>query len=132
MRRLAGLLRNLPLDGTAVWREARRHKPTGAAKAVDPPDEWWTPERDLLASILDALRVLIWQPTEDGRHGRNAPQPTRRPGVAKQPQQRSGDPAERVRRLRAMAGRSGGGDPGVGHHDEPAAAYQPEEQSPQG
>lgn len=105
MRRLAGLLRNMPLDGTAVWREARRQKPVHAAKPVAPPDEWWTPERDLLASILDALRVLIWQPTEDGRHGRNAPQPTRRPGVDRSVPRRGVDPSQKVARLLKMAGR---------------------------
>lgn len=103
LRRLGGLLRGLPLDGTAVWREARRSKPAGVAKAVDPPDEWWSAERDLLAAILDRLNVLVWQPTEDGRAGRNAPQPTRRPGATGPA--RVVDVADRKARLLKMAGR---------------------------
>lgn len=105
LRRLAGLLRGMPLDGTATWREARRRKVTHAAKPTPPPDEWWSPERDLLASILDMLRIQVWQVTEDGRQGRNAPQPTRRPGADQAAPRRAVDPAKKVERLLRMAGR---------------------------
>lgn len=104
LRRLGGLLRGLPVDGTAMWRAARRERPSGAVRVVDPPAEWWSAERDLLAAILDRLSILVWQPTEDGRHGRNPPQPTRRPAVDARAPKR-GDSGVRVAKLLRMAGR---------------------------
>lgn len=47
----------------------------------DPEDRFWTPDRQLMATIADRLAVLIWQPTENGRKGRNPPKPIPRPGV---------------------------------------------------
>ena len=119
LRRLAALLRNMPLDGTAVWRQVRRETPATTRKATSPPDEWWSPERDLMASILDTLNILAWQRTKDGHEGRNPPPPTRRPGAVAAP--RKGDPTKRVATLLAMAGRSGEGadDPGGEHPDDP-------------
>lgn len=63
-----------------MWRAARRNIQKGA-KPTPPPDDFWTPDRDLLATIIDELAVLAWQPTKDGAKGRNAPKPIRRPGV---------------------------------------------------
>lgn len=83
-RELASMIRNLPGDGTALWRSHRRamkDSPT-PVKAVDPPADYWTPERMLLAGIDDNLRVLAWQNTADGHKGRNYPAPIPRPGVA--------------------------------------------------
>lgn len=82
-RQLAALIRNLPGDGTAVWRSHRRAIKDGAepVKVVEPPADYWTPDRMLLAGIDDTLRVLAWQNTADGRKGRNYPTPIPRPGV---------------------------------------------------
>lgn len=77
---LGVLIAGLPGDGTALWRAGRRDMPKNA-KTSAPPDEFWTAERDLLATIVDQLAILIWQPTKDGSKGRNAPKPIRRPGV---------------------------------------------------
>lgn len=41
---------------------------------------WGLPEQ-LLAGIFDALRTLVWLNSEDGRTGRNRPEPLPRPGV---------------------------------------------------
>lgn len=48
---------------------------------ADPEALLWTPDRQLLAAIADRLSILVWQPTEDGRRGRNQPKPIPRPGV---------------------------------------------------
>lgn len=63
-----------------MWREARRN-PKPGGRPADPPADWWTPERDLQATIIDLLRILIWQPSSDGHKGINPPKPLRRPGV---------------------------------------------------
>jgi hypothetical protein len=103
-RRFRDLMASMPSDGTAMWRKGRRQKPTKGTKALPPPDDWWTAERDLLAGIIDHLAVLAWQRTEDGSKGRNLPKPIPRPGVngARKPP-RVGDP---IARLEAMSGRS--------------------------
>jgi len=48
---------------------------------IDPEKLLWTPDRQLMASIVDLLSVQVWQPTKDGRKGRNRPKPIYRPGV---------------------------------------------------
>lgn len=103
MRRLGALIRHLPLDGTALWRHNRRTRPPGVGKPTSPPEEWWTPERDLMAATVDGLRVLAWQQTKAGHEGRDMPAPLRRPGQTTVPRMA---PQEAMRRLAQMAGRS--------------------------
>lgn len=50
---------------------------------MHPEDAGWTLTNMLLATIADVLRWLQWAKTENGRKGRNAPQPIPRPGVAR-------------------------------------------------
>lgn len=119
LRRLRDLLTAMPLTGTALWRKRRREPVEGGKRPVDPPADWWTPDLDLLASVVDALHVLAWQNTEDARHGRNAPKPIPRPGVGpRRKQQPAGDV---IARLEAMSGRSlraPRGDAGADEHDQ--------------
>jgi hypothetical protein len=49
--------------------------------AVYPDRAGWDRKVDLQASTVDMLRILAWQPTADGRKGRNVPQQIPRPGV---------------------------------------------------
>lgn len=77
LRRLRGLVANLPLDGTALWRAMRRACKPGAGKAAAPPDEWWTPEREFLATLIDNQALQMWQ-AGGGKGAR--PAPIRRPG----------------------------------------------------
>ena len=77
-RRLRGLVASLPLDGTALWRAQRRgYSPDVARTADAAPPEWWTPERDLLATIADRQVLQMWQ--AGGAKGQR-PQPMLRPG----------------------------------------------------
>lgn len=78
LRRLKGLIAHLPSDGTAMWRHARRN-PSPATRPADPPADWWTPERDLLASVVDSVAILTW--AMRGREGSQPPKPIKRPGV---------------------------------------------------
>lgn len=41
----------------------------------------WGLDQQLLASIFDTLRLLVWMQSEDGAEGRNRPKPLPRPGV---------------------------------------------------
>lgn len=41
----------------------------------------WGENEYLLARAVDALNVLVWQPTKDGHDGRNLPEPVWRPGT---------------------------------------------------
>lgn len=110
LRRLRGLLRGMPIDGTAVWREQRRSLGDKPGKATPPPPEWWSAERDLLVSINDGLRVLAWQRTKDAAEGRGFPKPTPRPGqVAERPA--ALPPEEARRRLALVAGRDPSASP---------------------
>jgi hypothetical protein len=43
----------------------------------------------LLASLIDATRVLVWQNSKAGREGRDYPEPIERPGIVK-PEPRKG------------------------------------------
>jgi hypothetical protein len=79
-RQLHVLVKGLPGDGTAMWRAGARLVRKGV-KGSPPPADWWTPERDLLASVIDAVSVLIWLNTEDARKGKNRPKPIPRPGI---------------------------------------------------
>lgn len=78
-RRLRGLVEHLPLDGTALWRAQRRTYDPDKVKGggFSPPPEWWTPERDLLASLVDVLNLRVWQ--AGGCKG-SRPLPVDRPG----------------------------------------------------
>ena len=111
LRELRGLVRGLPHDGTALWR-AVRDADEGQGKPKPPPASWWTPERDLIATLIDQLSIRIWQQTQDGRKGRNQPKPIERPGVSRG--RRLGKtslPQEQVRELlRARGPRREGGD----------------------
>lgn len=80
-RRFRDLMASMPGDGTAMWRKARREKPEGGKRSVEPPDDWWTPERDLLATVADGINVLAWLQTKDAQTGRNRPKPIPRPGT---------------------------------------------------
>lgn len=77
LRRLKGLVAHLPSDGTAMWRHARRNPKPGVV--ADPPADWWTPERDLLASVVDSISRLTW--ALRGKEGSAPPKPIKRPGV---------------------------------------------------
>lgn len=57
--------------------------------AVHPERATWTQETMLLAEIVDTLRILVWQNTQDARDGRNFPKPIARPGI-KIPEPRKG------------------------------------------
>jgi hypothetical protein len=126
LREFGSLLRHMPADGTAQWRHARRN-PAPGRKGVEPPDDWWTPERDLLAGIADGISVLIWLQTKDAREGRNHPKPIPRPGVRKDAPPKRLDPEAAMARLAAI-GPSGGGRVRDGregeadHHGEPDEA----------
>lgn len=62
---LADLAANLP-PGCALYRA------TGGDMA-------WSAETHMLAAVEFRLRVLAWQKTEDGKHGRNKPEPIKAP-----------------------------------------------------
>jgi uncharacterized protein DUF5361 len=102
LRQLAVYIRQMPLDGTALWRHNRRTRPEGQGKPTPPPEEWWTPERDMQAATIDALRILAWQQTEAGHKGHDMPKPIRRPGQTTVPRVA---PAVAMSRLAEMAGR---------------------------
>lgn len=58
------------------------HAPRTSAlyRATHEDAEWGLTEH-LLAGVFDVLRILVWQSTEDGHTGRNAPVPLDRPGI---------------------------------------------------
>ena len=95
-RRLRGLVANLPVDGTALWRAMRRAYKPGEGKSAPPPAEWWTPERDLLAAVLDNQALQLWQ--AGGGQG-SRPKPIRRPGS----EPRAADGVERTGRPMTVA-----------------------------
>lgn len=65
LRELSDYTANLP-PGCALWRE------TGG-------DIAWTVETHMLALVEHRLRVLAWMKSEDGKHGRNKPEPIKAP-----------------------------------------------------
>ena len=93
-RELSTLVKGLPADGTALWRESRRNMPKNAkgVKVSAPPPEFWTPQMDMLATVADELAVLIWMKTKDAAKGRNYPKPIPRPGVTNPGESRYGTP----------------------------------------
>jgi len=108
-RRLRGLLEWLPGDGTALWRKSRRDlEGSQEYKSTPPPDEYWTPERHMLADLIDIGAQLLWAKTEDARRGINRPQPIPRPGVTGE--KRYGTPMTATEVL-AILRPSPGGDP---------------------
>jgi hypothetical protein len=52
------------------------------ARAIAGPDGEWGLQEQLLAGVLDKVRVLVWQNTADGHKGLRQPPPIPRPGVA--------------------------------------------------
>lgn len=137
-RRLKGLLSALPVDGTAVWRKRRREAPAGGkSPAADLPDEWWTPERDLMASLIDIGNSLMWAKTEDARKGINRPKPLRRPGVVDADKRygTAADPATVMALLRPSSALGEGvqeREPGEGPDDPEDDAGDGEAGSPAG
>lgn len=81
LREMRSLVAHLPHDGHALWRKLR-DTPGPKPQAKAPPDSWWTPERDLMASLIDLVALNVWMKSEDGRKGRNKPKPIERPGVS--------------------------------------------------
>jgi len=84
--------------GEMSWRELRvflRYLPpeSKTARAIDPPDPdqaWWTPERHLMATLIDAVRegtfaaiVMGGDPKKTKRL--KPPKPIPRPGVGEKP-----------------------------------------------
>jgi len=129
--RILGLLiKGLPGDGTAMWRAARRNMPKDV-KASLPPDDFWTPDRDLLATIIDELAILAWQPTKDGNNGRNAPKPIRRPGVKMPGESKYGSDGISVEEFEAVWSAARDGE-SVDPHAEPDAPEDPEGDAPSG
>jgi hypothetical protein len=126
-RRFGVLLEGLPAEGTAQWRYARRN-PAPDRKPMAPPDEWWTADRDLMASLIDEVKVLIWLQTEDARNRRNYPKPIPRPGVAVEAPVKRMPPAQAAALLAAIGPSTGVGlDAGDGEHDQADGAEQPQE-----
>jgi len=128
-RQLDVLVKGLPGDGTAMWRAARRNLPKNV-KASPPPDDFWTPDRDLLATVADELAVLIWQKTKDAQQGRNAPTPIQRPGVKAAGEASYGTPMS-VEDLEARLRPRGSGEP-VDPHGEPDAPEDANGDAPSG
>lgn len=126
-RRLGALIRGLPGDGTAMWRAGRRTIAPDA-KGSPPPADFWTPDRDLLASVVDLLAVQVWQKTKDATKGRNAPKPIQRPGIT--PEKTYGKPrsVSEVLALLRPDVVADGDEP----HDQPDAADDPEGDTPSG
>lgn len=120
LRELGSLLRLMPADGTAQWRYARRN-PAPDRKAMDPPDDWWTAERDLLAGIRDDLAALFWTRTKDAQDGRNFPKPIPRPGVRSGAVKPDRLPPSEAMAVLARIGPSGGPglNAGSDEHGEP-------------
>jgi hypothetical protein len=117
----------MPTDGTAMWRKSR-HDLAENAKAVAPPADWWTPERDLLASVVDALNVLIWKGTKDAQKGQNRPKPIQRPGVGNGAK-RTGTPVPLENALELLRP---GRDAGADEHGQPDRPDGPEGDTPGG
>jgi hypothetical protein len=133
-RELSTLVRGLPGDGTALWRESRRNMPKNAkgVKVSAPPAEFWTADRDLLATVADELAVLIWMKTKDGSKGRNYPKPIARPGVSNPGESRMGTPMS-VAELEARFLAARVADDERQHPEaEPEGPEDPEGDSPSG
>lgn len=64
----------VPKADDPIW-----SKPSDGKTHVDPSR--WGLDQHLLAALVDGIRALAWQKTEDGHKGRNQPEPWPRPGV---------------------------------------------------
>lgn len=103
---------DLPLEGdppdpvlySVLWSELPRE--SRCARRLDPDLGWGDAER-LLRSIDYSLKLICWQRTKDGQHGRNAPDPAPTPGEAARARER----AERSRRNADAVARRLGYDP---------------------
>jgi len=71
---------------SAIWHALapKADDPIWTAKQDGPPridPSRWGLDQHLMAALVDGIRALIWQKTEDGHKGRNMPEPWPRPGV---------------------------------------------------
>ncbi|MEV0543113.1 MULTISPECIES: DUF5361 domain-containing protein [Nocardia] len=67
------------------WSDLRaivKHLPLESAllRTMYPEGSRWQTAEHLLADVADSLRWLAWARTDDGRRGRNMPEPIARPG----------------------------------------------------
>ncbi|MFD3596232.1 DUF5361 domain-containing protein [Nocardia sp. NPDC058640] len=67
------------------WADLRaivKHLPLESAllRVMHPEGSRWQTAEHLLADAADSLRWLAWARTDDGRRGRNMPEPIARPG----------------------------------------------------
>ncbi|MFC9967856.1 DUF5361 domain-containing protein [Nocardia sp. JW2] len=69
--------------GWADLRAIVKHLPIESAllRTMYPESSRWQVAEHLLADVSDSLRWLVWARTDDGRRGRNRPEPIQRPGV---------------------------------------------------
>lgn len=61
-----------------------------AAHQVGTDNALWTPDRQLMASMVDLLTIQTWQSTADGHKNRNRPKPIPRPGIVEKASRRIG------------------------------------------
>ncbi|MGW4634340.1 DUF5361 domain-containing protein [Nocardia sp. NPDC004415] len=68
--------------GWADLRVIVKHLPLDSAllRTMYPEESRWRTAEHLLADVSDSLRWLVWARTDDGRRGRNRPEPIQRPG----------------------------------------------------
>lgn len=64
----------VPKADDPIWSTPQEGPPR-----IDPSR--WGLDQHLMAALVDGIRALIWQKTEDGHKGRNAPEPWPRPGL---------------------------------------------------
>ncbi|MEU3009457.1 DUF5361 domain-containing protein [Nocardia asteroides] len=81
-----GLRRRMLGTAGLGWAELRvivKHLPPDSAlhRAMYPEASRWQVGEHLLAEVADSLRWLMWARTDDGRRGRNRPEPIARPGI---------------------------------------------------
>jgi len=84
-----------------------RRPDSALSRALDPDWHWRTIEPNLLAAVVDILRIMAWQNTKDGSKNRRRPKPVPRPGVGpkKDPNAMSA-PVDEVQRLLALPRRA--------------------------
>ncbi|MFC4374088.1 DUF5361 domain-containing protein [Nocardia halotolerans] len=78
-------LRMLGTDALG-WTDLRaivKHLPMESAllRVMYPEASRWQTAEHLLADVADSLHWLMWARTDDGRRGRNRPEPIARPGL---------------------------------------------------
>lgn len=87
-------------DDSALAKSIRRH---GKAPEQWTVEEFWTPERNFMAAMVDALRWLVWAKSKDAqRPGARPPEPIPRPGV--EPETKHHKPATTISLEEARAG----------------------------